>query len=362
MDYRNFRIEDFASDESFINWVAHNDKESERLWLEIISKHPEIASRIDRARTLVINLKRAQEQRFNQNRIDSMFEQIRYKIESTESLEVSNPKNGSRGWFAMAAVITLSLISSGIFYFLNPGDHSAPKAYAYEDVLENELEKINDTDSIVKIRLEDGSVISLGSNSRIKYKPKYTLDSLRVVYLEGEAFFEVAPNPYKPFLVYSNEVVTKVLGTSFRIKAHPDKNNIVVAVKTGKVSVYDSKKFSSSDGKMNGVILLPNQQVNYEREQQLFDKEIVESPEIITPALTTKDFRFDSAPIGEVFKTLEDAYGIEILFNPEIMENCYITAPLGSEPLFDKLKIICQTINATYAIIDGRVVISSSGC
>ena len=44
------------------------------------------------------------------------------------------------------------------------------------------------------------------------------------------------------------------------------------------------------------------------------------------------------------------------------MKNCFLTVPLGSEPLFQKLKVICRTIGASYEIIDARIVVSSTGC
>jgi hypothetical protein len=110
------------------------------------------------------------------------------------------------------------------------------------------------------------------------------------------------------------------------------------------------------------VILLPNQEVSYTKKDRSFDKKLVDDPSVVKAEVVAPNFVFDNAPIKDVFKTLQDAYGIEILFNEEVMKNCYLTAPLGSEPLFEKLKIICQTIGGTYEVIDARIVITAPGC
>ena len=69
------------------------------------------------------------------------------------------------------------------------------------------------------IQLPDGSVVMLSASAQLSYTKEFGKDSTREVWLSGgEAFFKVAKNPEKPFLVYCGEVVTKVLGTSFNIK------------------------------------------------------------------------------------------------------------------------------------------------
>ena len=83
--------------------------------------------------------------------------------------------------------------------------------------------------------LHDGSTVILEPGGEVRYNEKFL--NTREVYLSGDAFFEVTKDASRPFLVYANEITTKVLGTSFRIKAKQGEKEIVVAVKTGKVSV-----------------------------------------------------------------------------------------------------------------------------
>ena len=362
MDYTTFNVEDFASNESFISWVKENDPEAVKFWAAFTASHPEMATKIDKARALVINLERAGQTNHDPKQIDSIWKKVQNRIE-VESL-ISPRDQRSPFKYALVPVLFLLVAFSCIWYAYREQDDNSSDIYSYQNSIPDYIEQINETGSPIKIRLNDGSVVKLESKSRLKYKRTYENDSTRDVYLLGEAFFEVSKDPYKPFIVHSNEVVTEVLGTSFSVKARENEKNIVVAVRTGKVSVYAFEKSPSSlqSKTKNGVILLPNQEVSYEREEKSFDRKLVDTPQIVAPLVDKDNFTFENTPIERVFEILESAYGIEILFNEEIMRNCFITAPLGSEPLFEKLKIICQTIGAHYEIIDAKVIISSSGC
>src|SRR5699024_7548604 len=85
-----------------------------------------------------------------------------------------------------------------------------------------------------QFKLSDGTQVWLNSDSRLEVPAQFSGD-LREVYLEGEAFFDVAPNPDNPFLIYAGESITKVLETEFNLQAYPDEK-VQIAVKEGKVA------------------------------------------------------------------------------------------------------------------------------
>ena len=357
MDYTKFNVEDFASNESFIDWVNQADPEAVKYWELYIAEHPEIVPVVEKARALVINLKRAEDVPGDEDQVHAIWTKIEARVDRKPE-RVSSVRTR----IAVLASV-LIVVCAGIVWQL-AGDNSSPAQdlYTYQHETDNYAEQVNETGKPLRIQLADGSIVTLQDKSRLKYKSDYTNVTAREVYLLGDAFFEVTKDPYRPFIVHTNEVLTKVLGTSFRVQAPEGAKDIIVSVKTGKVSVYTAGQTNETDDTKEGVILLPNQQVKYERAEQSFDKALVEIPEVVNPAVESADFNFDNTPIREVFKTLEDAYGVEILYNEELMDKCFITAPLGSEPLFEKLKIICQTIGANYEVIDTRIIINSSGC
>jgi transmembrane sensor len=362
MDYTQFNVEDLASNESFIAWVKRSDPEAVEFWDAYTANHPEIRPTVEKARALVHNLKVAQEIGYDPAQVEAMWRKIEDRIDE-QPLMHHPVRPLLRARWTVAAACVAFLCAALAFWLAFPALRGDKPLSGYHRQHSDFVEQVNETDRPLSIQLADGTTVMLDARSRLKYMPDFLSDSTRQVYLLGNAFFEVVKNPYKPFIVHSNEIDVKVLGTSFRVEAPENGKNVVVSVKTGKVSVYAAVGEGGGNRQKGGVILLPNQQVRYQRKEHLFEKTLVESPEIVgTAVVPATDFVFDNAPIAKVFRTLESAYGIEILFNEEVMKNCYVTAPLGAESLREKLKIVCQIIGASYEIIDAKVVINSSGC
>lgn len=98
------------------------------------------------------------------------------------------------------------------------------------------MAEIITTDSVKVFYLSDSTRISLNKNSRFTYPEKFT-DSVRMVSLAGEAFFEVTPHAIRPFIIEAGKMETRVLGTSFNIRAYEKDEEVKVSVVTGKVQV-----------------------------------------------------------------------------------------------------------------------------
>ncbi|HYC87317.1 MAG TPA: FecR family protein [Chryseosolibacter sp.] len=213
-----------------------------------------------------------------------------------------------------------------------------------------------------KISLEDGSFITLEPGSSVSYPQKFSADK-RVVTLSGEAFFQVRPDSGRPFYVYSDEIITKVLGTSFTIKAYASAKEIVVAVKTGKVSVYaNPEKQTAVQQKLDDVILTRNQKIVYDRRANSVSKQIVEIPEVVREKTELFEMSFDGKPVTEIFEILEKNYGIDIEYDSETLKNCVLTTKMTEEGFHERIDIICKAINAEYTTTDAVIRITSQGC
>ncbi len=84
--------------------------------------------------------------------------------------------------------------------------------------------------------LSDGSVVWLNAGSSLSYNKDFS-DKFREVYLKGEAYFEVTPDSLKPFVVKSESLNVKVLGTTFNVRTYEDENLVNVVLRTGRVDV-----------------------------------------------------------------------------------------------------------------------------
>lgn len=213
----------------------------------------------------------------------------------------------------------------------------------------------------MRLSLSDGSVVILQPGSALQYPAQFGVDK-REVYLIGAAFFEVVKNPKQPFLVYANELVTKVLGTSFWVRAVAGELTVQVVVRTGRVSVFRQSTVPADRQKTpritSGLILTPNQQLVFNRQETTFSKSLVAQPLALQPF----DFTFRNAPVSEVLHAIGQTYGVTLVYDEDLLSRCPLTATLTQESLYGKLDLICKAIGADYQLIDGQIVINTKGC
>ncbi len=210
----------------------------------------------------------------------------------------------------------------------------------------------------LKITLPDGSTVVLQSKTKLDYNQSDI--AIREVNLTGEAFFDVKRNEARPFIIYTGKMTTKVLGTSFVIKAYPKMKKSEVSVISGKVTVYED---NADDKKDNGVILTPNLKVTFFDEEKHFIKGLVENPEVLqTIKKESFSFNFQNIPLAKVLQTLEKTYGIEMVLENESLGRCTLTGDLEGMPMFTKLDIIARSLNATYQIKGTSILVSGRGC
>jgi transmembrane sensor len=226
----------------------------------------------------------------------------------------------------------------------------------------------NDTKLEKRIVLEDKSVIVLSPGSRIRYANKFAADR-REVQLVGDAFFEITKNPARPFCVYSGSLVTRVLGTSFRIKNREDDQMMEVEVVTGKVSVFENREVFENNAALesvtkggNGVVLTPNQRATYYTESRHLVTSLVENPVVVAAVAGTEQLVFNNTLLPDIMAGLQQDYGIEIVLANEEIEKCTFTGDLSDLTLYDKLDLICKSSAAAYEVKGTRILINGAGC
>jgi transmembrane sensor len=370
--YNHYIVEDFVWDVFFRQWVLSPTRETDIAWNEWIENNPEKSDIIQQAKSIVLSM-RLNEPEISEPEIREVINRTISRIH-THSPEPALGEEVLRRpfyramWLQVAASAAFLIISTWIGYsFYNKkeslltGENTPTEAR--RDLLL--VEKMNTTSSNLLVSLSDGSRITLSPKGRIRY-PEQFIGANREVYLEGEAFFEISKDPDHPFFVYANGLITKVLGTSFRIKAYEQSDEVTVEVKTGRVSVFAQSDpdvvEKASNRELEGVVLNPNQKIIYAREEVRMIKTLVEKPEIVLPKTEVPQFEFEDTPVTEAFVSIGKAYGIDILFDEELLKGCPLTATLDNQTLHEKLTIICKAVEASYEILDGQVVIHGKGC
>ena len=282
-------------------------------------------------------------------------EEVRFRQEG----EIPRIGRSRRSWYWMAACLAgLLLAGAGLTWHQPVSGDSVTKPQVASLLGKEGLQRVNRTEGNQEVYLVDGSRIVLQPGSSIRHAAFLQKDK-REIYLEGNAFFEVAKESGRPFYVYTKDVVVRVLGTSFNVTTDRNNGNVTVLVRTGKVAV--SKKINLQQE----VVLESDQQALY----QAGTRSLVQSARItpaerpVIPTVTAAIlFNFEETPVVEIFKTLEKAYGIPLHYPEKTFSACVVTTSLTNETFEDKLKIICEAIGATYRIDPTGVFIEGRPC
>ena len=256
-------------------------------------------------------------------------------------------------WIASGIAASLLLVFSLFFQF----DFNNKLDFA--SIPRNGVETKNNANSLQKITLPDGSHVLLGKNANIIVAENFGVKS-RTVYLTGEAFFTVTKNEKIPFFVHVDNLITEVIGTSFKISNPSSDKLIEVSVKTGKVSVYTYNQ--NSIKKSNGVIITPNQKAVFNLISRTINESVVDVPLVILQNVKKSDFVFDDVNVDGIFKKMQQIYGIEIIQVNSNINRCVFTGDLNGLDMFKQLEFICSSINANYEVRGSSIFINGEGC
>lgn len=202
-----------------------------------------------------------------------------------------------------ASIAVLIAVGVGVFHFTNESSKGEPNKEAISQVV-----KSNSRGRKSTISLGDGTTIYLNSESKITYPNKFP-DSVRVIQLEGEAFFEVAKDERRPFIVKTNYLDLKVLGTSFNVKTFSDSEEVTIALATGKVEITD---IGNSKEAAESVMLNPGQAVIFNKTERAFGEISNFDPNYEYGWKNGLIF-FNKASLEEVIEKLERWYDVNII-------------------------------------------------
>lgn len=371
-------IEDFIVNDLFVEWVLSPNEENITFWATYLADFPDKIQLVEEAKNLVLEIQEVESITAPQVEIKENWRLIQQQITQEQSTHVT--KIHTLNWWKYAsAIASVLLIGFFSFYFLQSSNDSS-KQLINEVATKCEWKSLKNTTAIATtIILDDGSKVILEPFSSLKY-PSCFIKNQREVVLKGEAFFDIKRDTSKPFVVYANETITKVLGTSFTIKAFEGENEVEVAVKTGKVAVYakvnslpkkvigESEKFVIRTDEQivipipnKKLEVTPNQTVIFDKVKADMQKMVSELPLPVKPIKQLQQFQFKEEPLSIVLEALGKAYGLEIKVDENIA-NCLINTTLEDISIFDKLDIICHAMDYKYEQQEASIYVSGKGC
>lgn len=217
---------------------------------------------------------------------------------------------------AVAAILVIGMIST---YIIN-------QQVIHKDILAIATK----TDRGKEVVLSDGSRVWLNRNAQLSYPARFG-ENYRSVQLDGEAYFEIAKNPDKPFIIKTNHSDVTVLGTSFNINTNSEITEI--SVTTGKVNV---KSLYSGES----INLLPEFTATVSKE--IIQKSATSDPNYIS--WKTGKFIFNGTPINKVINDLNSFYSKQIIIKNQD-NNCTFTADFNNAKLPDIIEILALSCN-----------------
>ena len=202
----------------------------------------------------------------------------------------------------------------------------------------------------VESTLPDGTQVTLNTGSSLQYPGKFK-GGERKVALKGEAYFDVAHNKEKPFVIDAEDMQIRVLGTSFYVNTGNEDNNMEVVLLSGSVKLtYAGKEMLLEPGEKAVVLKDFNEIV----------RQPSDDPNLL--AWKTRILRFNDTPLSDIVALLSRVYQHDIrIMNPKI-EDCRITATFEKQSLEDVLLVLQSTLNIKVRPNGQTIELSGESC
>jgi ferric-dicitrate binding protein FerR (iron transport regulator) len=198
----------------------------------------------------------------------------------------------------------------------------------------------------IDLQLPDGTHIWLNSASSLQYDGTYNQKD-RIVYLQGEAYFEVGKDAKKPFIVKAGDLSVEAIGTSFNVKAYPEDNYITATLIEGCVRVSDSHR---------SELLMPNEKLTFQKSNRSF------AGDLLADAGQTVLWRYNQLAFGQermedIAMILERMYGVRIHFVPEELKDIRFSGKIRNTNLDRVLQILTFAAPIRYDMKNDSTII-----
>ena len=320
-------INDFLDDTSFKNWVLQNNGTDVGFWNFWIANNPHKKELVDTAKDLVLGIS------FNKKDVDKEKIALEWKKLETK-IEAKNPiLKKKRNYFkAFSAAASILLLISISFYFV----------YNNSKITHN-----TNYGEILKLKLQDGSHVTLNSNSSLSYYKNKS----RKVWLTGEAFFQVdkktATNA--KFRVLTDDLSVEVYGTSFNVNTKKKKTDVFL--EEGNIWL---KLSNGTDKKM-----IPGNYISYSSDKN----KILEDKNILNATIKTSwkngSLLFENLSLEKAMEKIEESYGYSIIFKDDLTKNTLITGAVPITNIDICIKAIEKSANVTILKKDNNLIIST---
>ncbi|WP_340066815.1 FecR family protein [Ascidiimonas aurantiaca] len=206
---------------------------------------------------------------------------------------------------------------------------------------------------IFEILLADGSLLKLNSGSSATYPVRFVKGQNREVSLQGEAYFEVANNPEQPFIINTDKMNIRVLGTEFTVSSYPEDPDAHVVLVEGSVGVYETPEMFYTD---QHTVLRPEQKASWNKVFRNIQVTAVNSKKYT--AWTEGRLILEDLPFATIIKKLERKYNVRIINQNEALNKEVFTASFDIETIEQVLNSFAQDTPFNYRRTGSTITIT----
>ena len=236
-------------------------------------------------------------------------------------------------YWAVAATLAAIAVGGSLGLGFWAGGGTAIPAVAVEELITKKGER-------VEIRLSDGTRVTLAPESRLRVSAQPD-EPTREVALVGEAYFDVASDAERPFVIVAGNTLTRVLGTEFGIRAYPGDSTIQVAVADGRVAFR-----ASGTSEADAVLLRPGELGRFEVGGDQITRQAVNLDAYL--GWEQGRLAFDDTPLSQVAAQLERWYGIPVRIGDASLRSRRVTASFRDQPVDEVIAVVAATLGLEY--------------
>ncbi|PRY49882.1 FecR family protein [Arcticibacter pallidicorallinus] len=282
----------------------------------------------------------------NSDQRDSIRKRILENVRSEISRNEEGVKVGgsSRRFYYAVGLVAASLIIA----------FSAVNQILLKDSAAETIETVvitNNTHILKNHILPDGSSLWLEPETTIRYTLPF-VNKYRKVSMKGETFFDIKRDTLHPFIIHTEQFDTRVLGTSFSIRAN-GKDPSRLSVVSGKVFVYAP---SPRKSQTEGLYVLPKQKVIYKENKKQLEKS--NGTEAALRIWDRKSFVFNNAPVSEVLDVLRTNFDVKVTIDNSLVNDLTLNADFTGLNLPVILELMNKSLNINLGFEDETIILS----
>ena len=363
MDYSKFEVEDFLCDDSFLEYCLETNPEAVKFWNDWLDKHPEKALVAERARklfyTLNGNITAETFHRDHELFKSAVTERLGKHIVKPDFSAVNRKNYVRRLWIGAASLAACGILVASLFFLKSEQTkipaHSETLSYA------TPMGKKR------KVKLPDGSVVTLNGGSHLQLQKGFNTGN-RELSLTGEGYFVVVHNAAKPFIVHTEKITIRDVGTEFNVKAYLNDKATEASLINGLIEITIKGTTHTTVG-LTPVILAPNKKFILINDapasgktpgitKPIFDVKNITTTEnnsVAETDWTQNKLTFVDEPLSEIATQIERWYGVKVIIANPALNNLHFTATFDHGDIVQILEALKLSGNFNYRKEDNMI-------